>query len=46
MQAIRSKREKRKTALRVQLAQGECLKRAAWNVGISYATAKRYRAEA
>lgn len=29
-----------------QLVRGEPLKRAAWNVGVSYTTAKRYRREA
>jgi len=43
---IRDKREDRKIALWRQLAKGECLKRAAFAVGISYTTAKRYRAEA
>jgi molybdenum-dependent DNA-binding transcriptional regulator ModE len=43
---IREKREERKIALWRQMARGECLKRAAHNVGISYTTAKQYRREA
>lgn len=37
---------KRAQALRSLLRQGECLKRAAWRVGVSYRTAKRYKARA
>lgn len=36
----------RAQALRSLLQQGECLKRAAWRVGVSYRTAKRYKARA
>jgi molybdenum-dependent DNA-binding transcriptional regulator ModE len=42
-ESYRLKREQRMVALWRQLARGECLKRAAFNVGISYTTAKRYR---
>ncbi len=40
------KREATKVALWREIVRGECLKRAAHNVGISYGTAKRYRKEA
>ena len=43
---IRTEREERKIALWRQLAKGECLKRAAFKVGISYTTARVYRREA
>lgn len=43
---IRSQREERKIALWRQIARGECLKRAAHNIGISYTTARVYRREA
>ncbi len=35
-------RVERLTALQALLAQGEPLKRAAWHVGVSYRTARRY----
>ncbi len=34
----------RAQALQSLLRQGECLKRAAWSVGVSYRTARRYKA--
>ena len=40
--AIRVRQRLRKELLRRELARGECLKRAAFNVGISYGTAKAY----
>jgi hypothetical protein len=40
------KREAKKIALWRALARGECLKRAAHQVGISYGTARQYRSEA
>ena len=40
------KRHERKIALYREIVRGECLKRAAFNVGISYSTAKLYRREA
>ena len=40
------KREANKIALWRALVRGECLKRAAHVVGISYTTAKQYRREA
>lgn len=38
--------QSRASHLRHLLASGECLKRAAWRVGVSYRTARRYRSEA
>jgi FixJ family two-component response regulator len=40
------RREARKVELWRELVRGECLKRAAYKVGISYSTAKVYRREA
>ena len=36
----------RAQALQSLLRQGECLKRAAWSVGVPYRTARRYKARA
>jgi hypothetical protein len=36
----------RSEMLHIILSEGECLKRAAWRVGISERTAKRYRSKA
>ena len=46
LEAIRARREAKRLELWRQLVRGECLKRAAFNVGISYSTAKVFRREA
>lgn len=43
-EAMRQAALERARRLRDMLERGECLKRAAHHVGISYRTAKRYRA--
>ncbi len=40
------RREQQKIALWREIVRGECLKRAAFKVGISYTTARQYRREA
>lgn len=46
LEAIRERREAKKIELWRQIVRGEPLKRAAFNVGISYSTAKIFRREA
>jgi hypothetical protein len=41
--AIARAAAERAERMRLLLSQGECLKRAAWRVGVSYRTARRYR---
>ena len=36
------KAQTRAASVRTMLAEGECLKRAAWRAGVGYRTAKRY----
>jgi hypothetical protein len=44
-EARRRKAMNRAETLRLLLVQGECLKRAAWQTGVSYRTARRYRVQ-
>lgn len=45
--AVRVRRtDERAEAMRLLMMQGECMKRAAWRVGVSYRTARRYKRRA
>ena len=41
-QVRQQKAQTRATSVRVMLAEGECLKRAAYRAGVAYRTARRY----
>lgn len=44
--AMMQRAKQRAQAVTDKLREGECLKRAAWAAGVSYRTARRYKAQA